>query len=63
MGGRRGHRGERQCPSTNLCTINLRANFLLFKLSILDLVNIWGPAYSGRQAPDVLYVIRIVRDT
>ena len=45
-GGRRGGDiggGEGQCPSINSCTINLRSSFLLFKLSTLNLVNIWGP--------------------
>ena len=33
------------CPSTNLCAINDRVSFLLVKLSIVDIVNVWGPSY------------------
>ena len=32
------------CQTTNVCVTNLRVSFLLVKLSVLNLVNTWGPA-------------------
>ena len=42
---RGGHGGGGGCPSTNSCVINDRVSFLLVKLSIVDLANIWDPGY------------------
>ena len=32
------------CQTTNMCAVNLRANFLPVKLSTCDFVNAWGVA-------------------
>ena len=42
---RGGLRGGGDCPSTNLCAINDRVSFLPVKLSIVDIVNVWGTGY------------------
>ena len=42
-------------PTTNSCTINLRASFLLFKRGTLDLVNIWDPMERSRMKTSMLF--------